>query len=128
MTPHQSPSAQATVAAPVAADQDTGTRYSITRVAGRAIRGTAPFLGCLGWAVVWTWAFFGATVAGTAFAPVHPTRSIAIDGAAAAGWLRARFVVVWIVVAVVMGLHRLIRAQRLRGDAAGPLQSWEAPS
>lgn len=112
----------------MAADQDTGTRSSISRVARRAIRGTALFLRCLGWAVLWTWAFFGATVAGTAFEAVHPTRSVAIDGAAAAGWLRSRFVVVWIVVAVVMGLHRLMRSQPPRGSAARPLDSSQAPS
>ena len=115
------------------ADQAAASRSSVTQVARRAIHGAALFLRCLGWAVLWTWAFFGATVAGTAFAAVHPTRSIAIDGAAAAGWLRSRFVVVWIVVvwialALVMGLHRLIRSQPTGNRVAGLVDSSEEPS
>lgn len=124
MNPQQSAPAAATVAA----DQDARSRSSVTRVARRAGHGAALFFRCLGWAVLWTWAFFGATAAGTAFAAVHPTRSIAIDGPDAAAWLRSRFVVVWIVVAVVMGLHRLIRSRPTRAGAAGPIDSSEAPS
>jgi hypothetical protein len=124
MNPQQSAPAETTVAA----DQDAGSRSSVTRVARRAGHGAALFFRCLGWSVLWTWAFFGATVAGTAFAAGHPTRTIAIDGAAAAGWLRSRFVLVWIVVAVVMGLHRLIRSLPTRNSAAGPDDSSEAPS
>lgn len=125
MTARQSPPAQTTMAA----EQAARTRSSLTRGARRAVHGAALFLRCLGWAVLWTWAFFGATIAGHAFAAVHPTRSIAIDGADAAAWLRSRFVVVWIVAAVVMGLHRLIRSQQpTRDSAAGPVDSSEAPS